>query len=342
MRKDIFKLLDGLTQSDSSTYNVNDRVLIIDGFNLFMRNFAMINHINEGGNHIGGLAGFLRSLGFLIKETQPTTVYLIFDGVGSSLNRKNLVPEYKSGRNRQKLTNKNIFDKVEDEMDSKVNQISRLIYYLKCLPVKTICIDRVEADDIIAYLSNKFKDKSKVFIVSSDNDFYQLLSENVSIYKPHERFYFTDEDFKQKYGFIPENYILYKVLVGDASDNIKGIKDLGPKSLTQKFPQILENKLSLDDIVKISAERYTMHAIYSRVILEEQTLKNYYHIMDLANPLLDENEIQVIESVVDSKTSLDIPGFMDLYKDDGLKNTLRNIDVWIRDNFDFLNNIQLK
>ena len=163
MKNDIFKLLEGITQDSESTFNINDRVLLIDGFNLFMRNFAMINHINNDGDHIGGLGGFLKSLGYLIKETQPTSVYIIFDGIGSSLNRKNLVPEYKSGRTRQKITNKNIFSSLDEESDAKVNQISRLIHYLRCLPVKLICIDRTEADDIIAYLAKKFQ---KVIIVS--------------------------------------------------------------------------------------------------------------------------------------------------------------------------------
>ncbi len=82
--------------SGSPQSNRHDRVLVIDGLNLFLRNFAVLNFVNEEGTHIGGLAGFLRSLGSLIKQIQPTSVYIIFDGVGSSTNRKNLLPEYKS------------------------------------------------------------------------------------------------------------------------------------------------------------------------------------------------------------------------------------------------------
>ena len=338
MKNDIFKLLEGITQDSESTFNINDRVLLIDGFNLFMRNFAMINHINNDGDHIGGLGGFLKSLGYLIKETQPTSVYIIFDGIGSSLNRKNLVPEYKSGRTRQKITNKNIFSSLDEESDAKVNQISRLIHYLRCLPVKLICIDRTEADDIIAYLAKKFQ---KVIIVSSDNDFYQLLSDSVSIFKPHEKYYFTNVNFKEKYGFNPENYIIYKVLVGDASDNIKGIKDLGPKTLLQKFPELLEQKLTLDDIFKISEDSYKKHIIYSRIIFEAQTLRNYYHIMDLENPLIDDKVKEEIELVINQKTILDKSNFLQLYAIDKLNHTITNLGGWLNE-FSFLHNIQLK
>jgi 5'-3' exonuclease len=128
--------------------------LVIDGLNLFLRNFAVLNFVNEEGTHIGGLAGFLRSLGSLIKQIQPTSVYIIFDGVGSSTNRKNLLPEYKSGRNLSRMTNHSGFEDLDDEQDSKVNQITRLIHYLKCLPVNLISLDKVEADDIIAYLTS--------------------------------------------------------------------------------------------------------------------------------------------------------------------------------------------
>ena len=50
--------------------------------NLFFRNFAMMNMVNPDGVHIGGLGGFFRSLGAMIRQTQPTSVYVVFDGAG--------------------------------------------------------------------------------------------------------------------------------------------------------------------------------------------------------------------------------------------------------------------
>ena len=70
-------------------------------------------------------------------EYNPTQVYVIFDGAGSANARKNLLPEYKSGRDLQRITNWDAFDDLEDEHDAKVDQMVRIIQYLKVLPVKT-------------------------------------------------------------------------------------------------------------------------------------------------------------------------------------------------------------
>ena len=136
--KELFKLLDEVQeQGEEPIQKRHDKVLLIDGLNLFFRNFAMMNMVNPDGVHIGGLGGFFRSLGALIKQTQPTSVYVVFDGAGSTSSRKNLLPEYKSQRNLQRITNWDAFDNLEEEHDSKVDQIVRVIQYLKLLPIKT-------------------------------------------------------------------------------------------------------------------------------------------------------------------------------------------------------------
>jgi len=172
-QKDLLKLLDNMDEHGEETVE-GERILMIDGLNLFFRNFAMMNMVNPDGIHIGGLGGFFRSLGAEIRRVNPTQVYVIFDGAGSSNNRKNLLPEYKSGRDLQRITNWDAFDNLEDEHDAKVDQMVRIIQYLKTLPVKTLSIPKVEADDVIAYLSGVIPQdpKDKVFIVSSDKDFF--------------------------------------------------------------------------------------------------------------------------------------------------------------------------
>ena len=75
IKKDYLKMLNNIEQGESSAkLGQHDRVIFIDGLNLFLRNFAVLNFINGSGNHIGGLAGFLRSLGALINQIQPTLI----------------------------------------------------------------------------------------------------------------------------------------------------------------------------------------------------------------------------------------------------------------------------
>ena len=140
--EELLKLVDGLDEKGEETVD-NKRVLIVDAFNLFFRNFAVLNMVNPEGVHIGGLGGFFRSLGALIRQIEPTHVYVVFDGAGSANARKNLLPEYKSGRDLQRITNWDMFDNLEDEHDAKVDQMVRIIQYLKTLPVKTIILPKV-------------------------------------------------------------------------------------------------------------------------------------------------------------------------------------------------------
>jgi DNA polymerase I len=241
--KDLLELLNNMDEVNDTVSSPHERVLLIDGLNLFFRNFAMLNIVNEHGVHVGGLGGFVRSLGTLINAIQPTSMYVIFDGENSSMNRKNVLSEYKAGRHLSRITNWEIFDDVGDEHDAKVDQIVRLIDYLKCLPIKTLALDKVEADDIIAHLATTItnnNDNSRAYIVSSDKDFIQLTSPKIVVYRPIEKDYYTPDTVVEKFGVLPENFILYKVLMGDASDKVPGIKGLGIKKLHKLFPELNE------------------------------------------------------------------------------------------------------
>jgi 5'-3' exonuclease len=242
-QKEYLKLLNEISEdNDIESSKEHDRVILIDGLNLFFRNFAMMNIVNHDGVHIGGLGGFIRSIGSLINQIQPTAVYVVFDGVGSSTNRKNLLPEYKSGRHTSRITNWEVFEDLDDEHNSKIDQIVRLVHYLKCLPIRTVSIDKSEADDIIAFYSTHLVEKynSKVVIVSSDKDFLQLVNNDVTVWRPMEKTYYTKQLIEEKHGCLAENFILYKVLMGDNSDKIPGIKGLGEKGLYKRFPELQE------------------------------------------------------------------------------------------------------
>lgn len=335
--KELFKLLDEIQEEkEIPALKRHDRVLVLDGLNLFFRNFAMLNMVNPDGVHVGGLGGFLRSLGALIRQIQPTSVYVVFDGEGSSTNRKNLLPEYKSGRNISRITNWEIFDDVDDEHNSKVDQIVRLIQYLKLLPVKTIAFDKVEADDIISVLSKKLEEKynSNVFIVSSDKDFIQIVTDKTIVYRPMEKEYYTKNTVQEKFGVLTENFILYKTLLGDNSDKVPGVKGLGPKKLAKLFPELKEKPLTLDDIFEISAGKFKENIIYSRIVQDQDRLENTYKIMDLSTPMIDEREIEYIDQLVASDLpELNEELFITLYNEDKLGGMIRNLEYWLKENF---------
>ena len=337
-KKDLLKLLDNLDEQGEETVE-GQRILMIDGLNLFFRNFAMLNAVNPDGVHVGGLGGFFRSLGALIRQIDPTSVYVVFDGAGSANNRKNLLPEYKSGRNLQRITNWEVFDSHEDEDDAKVDQIVRIIQYLKTLPVKTVSLDKVEADDIIAHLCTVLpeQEKDKVFIVSSDKDFLQLVNKNIIVYRPMEKEFYTEEVVKEKFNMSPSNFIIYKTLMGDNSDKVKGVKGLGEKKLYKLFPELQEKDLTLDDVYNICEGKFKEHVIYARIIQDIDALEKNYKIMDLSNPMLDENDKNYLNQVVKSKNLNYIPDqFIAFYNEDKLGGMIRNLEFWVKDVFEKL------
>jgi len=340
--KELFKLLDEVQeQGEEPTLKKHDKVLIIDGLNLFFRNFAMMNMVNPDGIHIGGLGGFFRSLGALIRQTQPTSVYVVFDGAGSTTNRKNLLSEYKSQRNLQRITNWDAFDSLEEEHDSKIDQIVRVIQYLKLLPVKTTLLDKVEADDIIAVLAKKLVKKynSTCFIVSSDKDFLQLVTDKIILYRPMEKEYYTPKVVKEKFGVSPNNFILYKTLLGDNSDNIPGVKGLGIKGIFKKFPELQEADLTLEDIFDISARKFKDHVVYSRILHEQDKIETSFKVMDLGDPMINKNEKEYLDKVIDEEfPELNLDMFIQFYNSDQLGGMIRNLDMWLKNNFEHFKN----
>jgi DNA polymerase-1 len=337
-QKELFKLLDGIQEQGEETVQ-SERILFIDGLNLFFRNFAVMNMVNPDGVHIGGLGGFFRSLGAMIRQIDPTQVYVVFDGAGSANNRKNINPLYKSGRDLQRITNWDAFDDKQDEDDSKVDQMVRVIQYLKTLPVKTVSIDKVEADDIISYLSGVvIKDpKDKAFIVSSDKDFIQLVNDNVIVYRPMEKEYYTEQTVIDKYKMSPKNFLLHKTLLGDNSDKIKGVKGLGEKGIYKKFPELMERDMDLQDIFSICEAKFKDHVVYARVLQNMDEMENNYKIMNLENPMISDKEKEYLNQLVESKIPPYLPEqFVAFYNQDKLGGMIRNVEFWVKDIFEKL------
>ena len=252
------KYADILSKVNNDQRGVQDSILIIDGLNTFLRSFTMINHINPDGHHIGGLTGFLKSVGYAIKMIDPTKVIIVFDGAGGSNSKRNLYPEYKANRNKSRMTNYSIFSSKDEENESINNQMARLIQYLQCLPVTLISVDGVEADDIIGYLVGKFEKYStkEITILSADKDFLQLVSNKVQVYSPTKKKIYKPKDVLDEFGVSSYNFVNYKILMGDSSDNLPGVLGLGPKKLVKLFPELTSNiPATLESIIEKSNEQ---------------------------------------------------------------------------------------
>lgn len=343
MSKNTYKeMLNSIKPSKEEELYLNSRVLLVDSMNTFLRSFAMINHMNPAGAHIGGLTGFLKSIGFAIRHIKPTRVVLVFDGMGSTTNKKNLYADYKANRKLTRITSWDGFDNKEEEVASIENQILRLIHYLKCLPVDLLVIDKVEADDVIGHLVTKLEDE--VYIMSADQDFLQLVTDKVTCYSPIKKKFYTPELVKTDYKLYPQNYINQKILMGDNSDNITGVKGLGPKKLFKLFPELEQPELiKFSDILNKSKEKRSEHGLYENICNFEKQLLINQQLMDLTNPEIPENSILEIDEVINNEPSkLNKQAFLAMYNEDKLGNAIPNVEFWLSEIFNYLQTYKIK
>lgn len=320
----------------------NSRVLIVDSLNTFLRSFVAIHHINPVGNHIGGLGGFLKSIGAVIKQIQPTRVILVFDGVGGSTNKRYLYPEYKANRHITKISNWDAFDNQEEESEAITNQILRLVTYLKCLPVDLIAIDKIEADDVIGYLATRFPEK--VTILSTDQDYLQLVSDKISVYSPVKKVIYNPEQVKKEYGITAQNFLVGKVILGDKGDNVPGVKGIGAKTLVKLFPQLKEEeKFRLVVLLEHAKQNITKSKHYGDILNYSYQLDINRKLMDLHNPNIPVEDKELLDTLITSPNNgYDPTKFVKLYNEDLLGKTLLSPQIWLSETFAKLTQYELR
>ena len=187
LNKKFISFLDQIKDEEhKSVMNLNDRVLIVDGLNTFIRSFSVNPSINDDGLHIGGMMGFLKSLRYTCDILKPSRCIIVFDGKNGSARRQKIYPEYKATRKVKKRLNRNVDwgTAPQDEEQSMIQQMGRLIEYLEQLPLTLVCVDGIEADDGMAYISQQLLPESDCILMSTDKDFLQLITENIFLYSP--------------------------------------------------------------------------------------------------------------------------------------------------------------
>jgi len=191
-----------------------------------------------GSQRISGVISFLRYIRSVFdKFGYPDEVFLVWD---SRDERKNMLySNYKKGR------------KTTDELFEKLTQISLIDEICHYLGVNTVRVEGVEADDVIGFITQRIDDK--IYILSFDHDLYQCVffNEDVSIVTKDNKLV-TKNNFKKYTGLANlEEFILFKSIVGDSSDNIKGVEGIGSK----RFKSMLDN-YGVDFIKKKYKEVY--------------------------------------------------------------------------------------
>ena len=305
----------------------DDRVLIIDGLNTFIRVFSVIPTTNDDGIHVGGIVGFLRSIGYTINMFRPTRVIIVFDGKGGSTRRRKIYPEYKQNRKTEYRVNRTYdFASQEDEKQNMIMHLQRIVEYLDTLPVTVLSYDNIEADDTIGYLCRQVLTDSNITIMSTDKDFLQLANGRIKVWSPTKKKLYDEQAVLDEYGISSHNLIWYRVLDGDKSDNIKGVKGLGLKTIQKKLPFLSENRIvNIDEIITKLPE--------SKDIIELN-----YKLMQLSDvDISGTTKTKITERVRQPINRLIKYKFQKMFLEDKLYTALPNLNSWLVTNFNQLN-----
>ena len=304
-----------------------------------------IPSMNTDGLHTGGIAGFLKSIGYAIKLLNPTRVIVVFDGNGGSQKRRKIYPDYKKGRKTRIRFNRTYDEMSSSDIEQKNVRLEllRLINYLGVLPVTTMAIDNIEADDTIAYLSEQtFKD-SNVFIMSSDKDFLQLASDKVKLWSPTKKKIFGCKEIMDEYGISRGNFIYYRVMEGDVSDNIDGIEGAGVKRILQAFPFLADERVtSLREIYNYAENNKGKYKLYERVLENKLTMERNYELMQLKDTQIQSFTQLRIEEIMQQPTPrINKMAFSKLINEDKMWNNLPNYNVWLNETWGKVNSFVL-
>ena len=315
--------------SEQGQNSPNENVLIIDGLNTFIRVFSVIPTTNDNGTHIGGIVGFLKSIGYTINMFRPTRCIIIWDGKGGSSRRRKMYPEYKAKRKTNiRLNRAYDFQTIEEERENMIRQIQRTIEYLDFLPITMLSIDNVEADDIIAYTAKQVLPDSKVTIMSSDKDFLQLVDDRISVWAPTKKKLYTPENVLEEYGIPSHNLLMYRIFDGDKSDNINGVFGYGLKTVQKKLPFLQEDKqFSVDEVITEVDE------------LEEhrEIMERNYDLMQLHNVDISASaKTKTIDKIREPIPKLDKVTFKKMFLDDKMYSALPNLESWLQTKFQTL------
>lgn len=344
------EIREQLSHRGHDTTTANSRVLIIDGLNTFIRAFASVPVLNDDGMHIGGISGFLRSVGYAIEVIRPTRVIIVFDGKGGSVRRKKLFPEYKERRSPNVRINRTeIFSDQSQEEQMMRHELLRIVEYLSNMPVLMFSLENVEADDVIAYVATHVLTESKITIMSADKDFLQLVDTRVEVWSPTKKKIYTPELVQEEYGIYAQNICLFRAISGrgDKSDNITGIRGFGEKTIVKKFPMLQENRLIGEKEIFDHAKSFInkpnqKDLLYQRLCEHKDIVERNIKLMQLKDVDISASaKSKVLEGVNRPIPTLNRYNVLRMVMEDKLYAAFPNMEVWLREKWNSIDHFAL-
>lgn len=313
------------------------KTLIVDGNSILQTGFHGVKDFYHNDKHFGAIFYFLNTLKRNLEKESYDRVVVFWDGKKNYKYRRDLYSPYKVNRKKR-------LDK--EKIDDMFRQKNRISQYLEEFFIRQGGYNNCEADDCIAYYCQKSPNEEKV-ILTNDKDLLQLVNKQVKVFLTRTDTLVTYTD-QIKMGKLPihvppQNIPIFKILLGDRSDNIKGIMYFGEKSLIKHFPEIEKNKLSIEEILNKARNKLTdgskdrgLKNLSEGISADGRKGKEFFEInqkiIDLTNPFLTKEAKKEIKELINE--SLDPEGrenknVVQMMKEDGLFTVLpKKDDSW--------------
>ena len=258
-----------------------EKLLLVDGSNLLFQMFFGMpaRIINTQGKAIQGTLGFVGALLKIIRKIIPTHVAVLFDGERHNP-RVDVDADYKANRED--------YSHVAEE-ENPFSQLPDIYAALDFLGIRHAETTNCETDDWMAGYVKKYaggdmtagtlsEDAPEIVISSFDSDFFQLISDNVTIFRYRgENSVLCDKTYLQdKFGITPERYADFKSLTGDTADNIKGAEKVGPKTAAQ-----LVNAFGSLEEILARAEEIKKPSVRESLLRDADRLRKNYRLIKL-------------------------------------------------------------
>lgn len=213
---------------------MSNTTLLIDGNNTLHRTHWIANNtgrqlINSKGVNVGSLFTFLKTIKSYADQFNTSNIYIAWDKKltnESNFRKDSTEGTYKGTRDQER--NKSVYDSMDDVVKATTS-----------LGIKNIYPGRLEADDVISWLTENIEGKK--IIVSVDRDFIQLIKDDVCYYNPIKKELINVDNFTHHFNLTPKEYLYFKAIVGDVSDNIPGVEGFGKVKGHKLAKQFCEN-----------------------------------------------------------------------------------------------------
>jgi len=280
----------------------NKRVIVIDALNMFLRAYIVDPSLSTNGDPIGGIKGSFKILQKLIRMTKPDSVVVVWDGPNGSRKRRSMDKNYKAGRKPLRL-NRAVQNLTEDEiLKNKIWQQTRTIDYVNHMPIVQVMIPEVEADDVISYVTQmSHYDGWQKVIISNDKDFLQLCDGDTVLYRPTVDEVMNTKRVVETFGVHPNNMALARSIIGDASDNLPGIKGAGVTSVKKRLSFLASEKdYTVEDVIQFCEGADSKLKFFTNIIDGRKVIEHNYKMMQLYSPILSIQSKTFVDNAIEN------------------------------------------